>query len=332
MRLRNPGTKPLTAALVALCMVFAASMATAEDTDIYRATVRNNALLLVDLSGSMSLPVYDHNIDYTTIIEWAEGDATPEQAAVCVRQTHLGSGTPCYGSAVPYRYLATWTWNGLWGKAVGDMAWDKNRIYLVSAKTGWWTVTDEDGQAHSVGEDPLWDGGPQYGIEEFLIEGGIIDTGWEITNWENPLAGNTIETDGEGYVLYPTFLDRNGNGIHMPYNALSETGETDHDPIYSSFPSADHTPATWYNTTTGAGLSGQRFKNHQAIKLTDVRPSSTGVVRDYGFLGYLQTAGIYFSGLFRGPVYNMADFNSYYNHVENHYITDNPSHSYNRET
>jgi len=252
-------TKPLCKlllihTLLAIMIIFlGVGITSADDTDVYRASVKNNAMLVIDVSGSMAWPVYDPNIDYAAFFEWAIG---------------AGSGHDDKG-------LNDWEA----AKTAGTL-WEKNKIYLVSAYTGYAEITGEDGVTkYAATGDPVYEGSYR---RQSWVTGGIIDTGWQVTDWENPVENNTIETvtvSDKVYVVYPTAA--NLTVINKTYTA------------------------SYANTS----IAGQQLKNHQNILLTDERADPrTGVAKDYGFLGYLHAPGIYFSGLFEtGTWYTLTD-------------------------
>lgn len=229
------------------------TVAFADDTDVYRSSVKNNAMLVIDVSGSMDWPVYDPNIDYAAFFEWA---------------ISAGYGYDDKG-------LNDWYVD----KAAGKL-WDKDKIYLVSAYTGYAEITGDDGVTkYAATGDPVYEGSTR---RQKWVTGGIIDTGWQVTDWDNPAENNTIETvtvDDQVYVVYPTEAN------------LSVINKTD--------------TAGYANSA----VAGQQLKNHQDILLTDERTDPrTGVAKDYGFLGYLKAPGIYFSGLFEtGTWYTLTD-------------------------
>ncbi|MBW1613846.1 MAG: VWA domain-containing protein [Deltaproteobacteria bacterium] len=244
--------------LFTVLLVFGAGSSSADDTDVYRASVKNNAMLVIDVSGSMAWPVYDANIDYAAFFEWA-----------------ISAG---YGH--DDKYLNDWDAV----KTAGTL-WEKDKIYLVSAYTGYAEITGEDGiTKYAATGDPLYTGSTR---RQRWVTGGIIDTGWEVTDWDNPgdPANNTIETVTVGtdvYVVYPTEAN---------LTVINSTTAT----------------ASYANT----GIAGQQLKNHQNILLTDERVDTrTGVAKDFGFLGYLKAPGIYFSGLFETgnpSLYTLSD-------------------------
>jgi type IV pilus assembly protein PilY1 len=275
-----------------LSMLFAAGTAVADDTDVYQAMVKNNTLLLIDISGSMTLPVYDHNIDYTAFLNWAEDPDTtaPAQTEICVWQKWNSSGQ-CYydySRVIPHRINASSPIpvddqeEGY--EFLSKMKWEKDKIYLVSADVGYREIEDEDGNTTSMVGDYLWYSNDKVNYR--LINYGVIDTGWEITDWSDP-EGNTIATDEDGWVVYPDFA------------TLS-------DPVMGK-------PVSWYSEN----LAGQRFHNYAATQITNVvTDNATGITRDVGFLGFLKAPGIVFSGLFR------TNFNG------NHILTATPSQAY----
>jgi len=229
------------------------TVASADDTDVYRSSVKNNAMLVIDVSGSMDWPVYDPNIDYAAFFEWA-----------------ISAG---YGH--DDKDLNDWDADKTAGKL-----WDKDKIYLVSAYTGYAVITGADGVTqYAATGDPVYTGSNR---RQKWVTGGIIDTGWEVTDWDNPEENNNIETvtvDGKVYVVYPTEAS-----LHV-INKPDTAGYTNSD------------------------IAGHQLENHQDILLTDERTDPrTGVAKDYGFLGYLHSPGIYFSGLFEtGTWYTLTD-------------------------
>lgn len=149
----------------------------AEDVDVYRASVKNNAMLVIDVSGSMAWPVYNHEIDYRAFWDWATG-VTP------VNPDPVGKND----STSIHKQITNW---------------ETNRIYLVSAYLGHAEITGSQGEKYSVMGDPMYSG-----LREGFIYYGIIDTGWTYTDLDDPVSGVTIETvtDSEGveWVVYPS--------------------------------------------------------------------------------------------------------------------------------
>jgi type IV pilus assembly protein PilY1 len=238
---------------VIIIILLCAGNVSADDTDVYRASVKNNAMLVIDVSGSMAWPVYDPNIDYAAFFEWA----------IAAGYAHDDKSLN--------------DWNAV--KAAGTL-WEKNKIYLVSAYTGYAEITGEDGVTqYAATGDPVYEGSTR---RQKWVTGGIIDTGWEVTDWDNPEENNTIQTvtvDGKAYVVYPTAAN---------FSVINQTEAA---------------------TYAHSGIEGQRLTNHQDIPLSDERVDPrTGVAKDYGFLGYLKAPGIYFSGLFEtGAYYTLTD-------------------------
>jgi type IV pilus assembly protein PilY1 len=274
-----------------LSMVFAAGSAVADDTDVYQAMVKNNTLLLMDLSGSMKLAVYDPNIDYTAFLNWAEDpDATdPAQTEICVWQKWNSSGQCYYNhyKVVPHRITPSSFSPIPEGEQepgypnLSNMKWEKDKIYLVSADVGYREIVDEDGNITSMTGDYLFYGynydasPPTATINVRLITYGVIDTGWEITDWNDPINGNdidvTVDGDGKRWVVYPDF------------GSLS-------DPVMGK-------STSWHNSVD---LTGERFRNYADMQITNtVTDYATGITRDMGFLGFLRSPGIVFSGLLR---------------------------------
>ena len=230
----------------------------ADDTDVYQASVKNNAMLVIDVSGSMDWPVYDPNIDYAAFFEWAISAAGHDDKDLNDWEAAKTAGT-------------------LWEIRRSE---NRDKIYLVSAYMGYAEITGEDGDTkYAATGDPVYTGSDK---RQKWVTGGIIDTGWEVTDWDNPVENNTIETvtvSDEVYAVYPT--EANLTVINKTYTA------------------------SYANTA----IAGQQLQNHQDILLTDERADPrTGVAKDYGLLGYLKAPGIYFSGLFdTGTWYTLTD-------------------------
>ena len=238
--------------LAVVIIFFGVGITNADDTDVYRASVKNNAMLVIDVSGSMDWPVYDANIDYAAFFDWA------------IAAGH-GHDDTTYNENLNTN-----------GKNMAAVGWVKDKIYLVSAFMGYAEITGEDGVTkYAATGDPVYEGTTRSGM---WVSQGIIDTGWEVTDWDNPEEYNTIETvtvSDKIYVVYPTKYD---------------DSKADND-----------VDLRWEDTIAYANgnIAGQRLTNHQNILLTDERVDPrTGVAKDNGFLGYLQAPGIYFSGLF----------------------------------
>ena len=167
----------------------------AEDVDVYRTSVKNNAMLVVDTSGSMAWPVYNHEIDYRAFWDWATG-VSPVNAS-------------------PLSYDDD---SGDTHKDIEN--WEKNRIYLASAYLGHEEITGSRGEQYSVFGDPMYDG-----RRERFIYGGIIDTGWTYTDLDDPDSGVTIETltdsEGKKWVVYPSAVPA-ASGVTKDVNKWNE--------------------------------------------------------------------------------------------------------------
>ena len=151
-----------------------------EDVDVYRTSVKNNAMLVIDTSGSMRWPVYNHEIDYRAYWDWATG-VNPVNASPVGEDDDPPADDPHKDITL----------------------WDKNKIYLVSAYLGHAEITGSQGEKYSVMGDPMYSG-----YREGFIHYGIIDTGWTYTDLDDPESGVSIETmtDGDGvkWVVYPS--------------------------------------------------------------------------------------------------------------------------------
>ena len=151
--------------------------ARAEDVDVYRTSVKNNAMLVIDTSGSMRWPVYNHEIDYRAYWDWATG-VTP------VNPDPVGKDD----STSTHKKITNW---------------ETNRIYLVSAYLGHAEITGSLGEKYSVMGDPMYST-----LRNDFIYRPIIDTGWTYTDLDDPESGVSIETitdsDGVEWVVYPS--------------------------------------------------------------------------------------------------------------------------------
>jgi type IV pilus assembly protein PilY1 len=239
---------------VMIGMLCLPGLALCEDIDAFAPSVKSNAMLAVDTSGSMDWPVYNHNFDYEAFFTWAVDN---------------GYASDDNELSDPY--------DDAFAVAYNNLPWEKNKIYLVSAYIGYSEITDAQGTTHAVIGDPLYEGSSR---RQMWVTGGIIDTGWEITDWDD-VTSNTIATDEDGYVVYPDLTDT---------HPLERPGD---DVAYVSDDIAGHT-----------------LFNNQNILMTDQRTDPrTNIAKDYGFVGYLKSAGFYFAGLFEagGPFYKLTN-------------------------
>ncbi|MGX9365531.1 pilus assembly protein [Desulfoplanes sp. PS50] len=231
--------------LFVMTCVCVPKLSLSEDIDAFAPSVKSNAMLVVDTSGSMRWPVYNHNIDYKSFFEWAVSS----------------------GYAID---------DGGLGISYESIPWVKNKVYLVSAYLGYSEITGSQGEPYSVFGDPIYEGSNR---RQKWVTGGIIDTGWSITDW-NDVANNTISTDVSGYVVYPDLSGQTsiGSNVHTVGYASSD-------------------------------ITGHRLFNNQNRLMTDVRTDPrTNISKDYGMMGYLRSAGLYFSGLFEtGAWYTLTN-------------------------
>ncbi len=236
-----------------LALLWATTTATAEDVDVYRAFIKNNAMMVIDVSGSMSWAVYDENINYAGFMKWM----VDENLAYDENNGRNGS-----------------SW---WDKNASGDDYDRldpDQIYLVSTYVDYKVVNYEDsgGVARSISviDDVMWNTGSETGTannkrQPFLVNAIIPVKSSANVNW-NVTDLNTIEKDGDGYVLFPTgsLQDEDGSAV-----------------------------------TTPAAIKGLVLPNYRSILATNVEVDpNTSESIDKGFLGALKATGFYFSGLF----------------------------------
>ncbi len=250
--------------------------ASADDTDVYRSSVKNNAMLVIDTSGSMSWPVYNENEDYAAFMQWMldpNGDGT-------------GTGALAYddGNCYPYGAASNSWWNNY-------TRLNSDQIYLVSTYVTQQFInyTDSAGNAQQAStlDDIMWNTGSETDRNNNkrypLIQGGI-------------------------FALY------NSSGIPWTLSDISSidttTVTTEQHVVFPSdirFLEAV-TPASPWNTITDS-YGGTTLPNAQDIVLSkEVTDSLSGVVTDVGFAGFLKSIGFYFSGFFEKNAFSHYQF------------------------
>lgn len=257
-------------AIVGLCLavvwlaVAAVRQVRAEDVDVYRTSVKNSVMIVADTSGSMSWPVFDGEYDYAGFMKWMIDEAVATDDDDCRAQAGWWDTDNLTGTDHDYDRL------------------DPDRIYLVSSEVGHKliTYTDSSGseqQVSAIGDvlsktsdyndsysDPTYS---TYNVRDDWLKNTIIEVKNSDGEYWTLADASTIETttvDGEEYVVFPTTtVDIDGS------------------------------------VTVTNNYSGQRLPNAQDILLTnEVTDPRTGEVTDTGFVGFLNSTGYYFSGLF----------------------------------
>lgn len=271
--------------MILLAMFFViVTIASADDTDVYRSSVKNNAMLLIDTSGSMSWPVYDENENYANFMKWMR-DPNNDGST---------SDALAYDDGDCYPYGAT-----------GDSWWDTDasstpndydrlvpdQIYLVSTYVEHNVIdyTDSDGNARhaSTIDDIFWNTGSEtnayYNKRYPMIHGGIFTlfksdgTPWKVSD----LASiDTVDVDGKEHVVFPSNIQFvPGTSPASPWNQIINN------------------------------YGGQTLPNYQDVLLSHaVTDPESGVVTDTGFVGFLKSVGYYFSGFFEKDTTNHYQF------------------------
>lgn len=206
------GTKQMMIIKVLLCAglvtAFSPFTTLAEDVDVYRAFIKNNAMLVVDTSGSMSWPTYDETVDYAGFMRWMidQGLATDED------ECRNGS-----------------TWWDADGSGDDYDKLDPDQIYLVSTYIPYdeITYTDSQGNTQTIStiDDVMWnttsdgyENNSSGNLREELIKLSIIpvkssgNVNWMVTD------SNTIEQDTNGHVVFPSgaTVDIDGTSVTIP--------------------------------------------------------------------------------------------------------------------
>jgi type IV pilus assembly protein PilY1 len=271
-----------------LAVILAAMMGSgdvrADDVDVFRTSVKNSAMLVIDNSGSMSWPAYDSIHDYANFMKWMidDGWATDDD--------HCRDG-------------ATW-----WDSNDSDDNYDRldpDQIYLVSSNVGHDLInyTDSNGDPQQVSA--------------------IGDVMWK-TSANNDSSANPLDSSSnyrDNWLKNTIIVLRNSNGDpwKLPAATVTDTGVIDdgtpaeiatattietvtvtvdgEEKYYVVFPTT--TVDIDGTETVDNNYVGGRLPNAQDIPLTEkVTDSRTGTVTDHGFLGALRTSGYYFSGVF----------------------------------
>ncbi len=147
---------------VVIGLVVGGFLLRADDVDIYQATVKQNAVILVDTSGSMSWGVY----------EWTED----------------------YGNFYDYLIDVGDAYDNITGNGFYHNHEERNRVFLVSGNIGWVPVEGACGQTGDPGDPTyLWNIGDLYKTNKSLDENGdLVDAGTGSVN---------LSVDSEGHIL-----------------------------------------------------------------------------------------------------------------------------------
>ncbi|MFZ5570976.1 MAG: pilus assembly protein [Thermodesulfobacteriota bacterium] len=192
----------LVSCLIPLVIFFDAA---AEDLDVHRSSVKNNAMMVVDASGSMSWPVYDEAIQYGALMKWMIDEN------LAYDENHGRNGSSWWDSD---------------GEGADYDRLDPDRIYLVSTCVEYRIVpyTDSDGgQRHAavIGDvlqnigsetDPVANKRLPFLRHAVIPARSRANVWWDVTDMD------TIETNADGKVLFPTgeLRDMDGNSVAVP--------------------------------------------------------------------------------------------------------------------
>jgi type IV pilus assembly protein PilY1 len=151
--------KTVIATVACLALLLQAGLGGAVDTDIYQASVKQNAYVLMDNSTSMGFGVYESNIDYGAMYDYLLDNSTEGGVEDTVMKAVGEELEAYYGAAI---FEANWGHIDFSRYFVGRHE-QKNKVYLVKGNIGV-RVTTIDGETRvNTGDaaDPtyLWHGG-----------------------------------------------------------------------------------------------------------------------------------------------------------------------------
>jgi len=205
----------LSAAL-ALAVMTAVPSAMARDTDIYQITVKQNAFIVLDTSGSMRNPVYEHTIDYRKMYDALKNRPSATNPGWRIAERH-GAQTMYPRDRIYMVKNADWTKMGLQTKAGGvQIAFPGDPVY-----TWWWnpdadtrTRLDQSGNLAADG------GAPRLGTDSdghVLFDGRRLPYSLDIQlhNYANLSDGSQLDNGFAGALKAPGFYCsgyREGNG------------------------------------------------------------------------------------------------------------------------
>jgi hypothetical protein len=195
------------ATLALVYFLFHAGISKAEDIDIFRASVKNNAMMVFDTSGSMSMPVYDPVIDYASFMKMMIDDN------IAVDENDCRSGSTWWdsdGSGNEYNRLSP------------------DHIYLVST----WSDISNVSYMDSTGltqhvlaiNDILKNTGsetdPLVNKRYPLLTSAIIPVKNNTGNAWNVNHSDSINSDSDGHVLFPddNLTDVEGHDVIVSLN------------------------------------------------------------------------------------------------------------------
>jgi len=188
--------------LLLVFIILHAGAASAEDIDVFRAAVKNNAMMVFDTSGSMSMPVYDQSVDYAVFMMKMIDDN------VAVDENDCRDGS---------------TW---WDRNSSGDDYDRlvpDRIYLVST---WSEITDvswidSSGAVRqtSVINDVLRNVGnetdPSLNKRHPLLTNAIIPVKDSAGNHWTVSDPTSFSSDSDGHVIFPDvdLIDTEGHEV-----------------------------------------------------------------------------------------------------------------------
>lgn len=259
--------------LALLYTLFHTGISKAEDIDIFRASVKNSAMMVFDTSGSMSMPVYNPSIDYASFMKMMV-DGT-----IAVDENNCRNGS---------------TW---WDSDGSGNDYDKlipNHIYLVSTWSDISNVSymDSTGSTQHVLiiNDILKNTGSEtdslVNKRYPLLTNAIIPVKNNTGNSWNVNYSDSINSDSEGHVIFPdtSLMDMEGRDLTIPLNLrqsrLPETRdipvtEIEQDPVTGEYLQSG---ISGILQSSGFYFSGLYEKEGTTLEITDnVNTSETNL-------------------------------------------------------
>ena len=185
--------------LLTFLPVMLASAAIAKDTDIYRASNKQNMTILLDTSGSMLNSVYEHSIDYGAMYDYLFTKNDEIANPNCKWGYHDASGnlTPTSCPAGDYK---NYIYDPSNGTKLYKNHYDRNKIYLAvfySSQATTAIIQDASGNKVAVPADlgsASWRGG------EMEVCAELSDTGKLVTSTSCSKTHHLTE-GGDGFML-----------------------------------------------------------------------------------------------------------------------------------
>lgn len=216
--------------LVSMCH---AGPARAEDIDIFRTRAKNTAMMVLDTSGSMSFPVYDHRIDYAALMRKMIDTGVAEDENDCRSGSSwwdINETGEDYDRLVPDRIYLVSTWS-----RVTDVSWTDSSGVVRQVKA-------LDDIMQNIGSETDSSLNRRY---PFLTNAIIPVLGRNGNHWcvSSPA---TIGSDAEGHVIFPSagLRDMAGHpvvvssdlsGTRLPNGQDIPVSGTDQDPLTGEY-------------------------------------------------------------------------------------------------